>query len=846
MKRALLLLFLVLAQSLFAQSAGFNNTFIVLSINSGGDLYYDLNAATGNPDFNNAALGTFCQGSSGIVFKGGEHKVYKCGGCDITSTRIYYRIYLNGTTPGNFVSNNLGYTSGFNNGCGGADQTWSNTGYNINLLSGLAPGNYTLEVYSDMSTSCWGTQYASNSGANYKAFFTVNATAVGGTVDGGQQVCSGSIPANLTLNGYTGNVMKWQRSISPDFTSGVSDIAVASATLAGSSIGAIQTDTYFRAIVKSGVCSEAYSGIVAITLSSNMWTGAANGDWNTAANWSCGFVPDQNTNVVISGSGSHPQIASGNNAFAKSLSVEDNAVLTIADGANLTVTNAVAIANTLHVIQLGEEELYNGEAGDEVLVGAKLIVENNANLVQVNDVENSGLTRVEKNSAPVFRLDFTMWSSPVSGETLLDFSPQTLSNRFYRYNPLSNSYNPIPGGTSFEEGRSYLIRVANTHPAYVDANSIGTPWTGVFTGVLNNGNVNVAVTPHAAANGETAEILGYNAIGNPYPSPINISDFYAANAANLGSDSMIYLWRKRNGTNTTTYASLNLAGYTANNGNAYGDAGMGLFDDPDNSDEWVLNPGQGFIVQAASNTIVFTNSMRRTINNGQLFSTPAEQPSASRLWLNLTGANGEFSQAMVAYLPEATLGIDYGYDGRALLNDAVVLYSLAGDSKLGIQARPAFNASDILPLGYKADTAGTYTIALDHTDGVFHEGQGIFLRDNFLGLTHDIRQGAYDFTTEAGSFTGRFDIVYGVALGVNPAIAGQNVVIYQNNGALIVNSGPVLMKDIVVYDIAGRVLYKAAGINTAQKTLEGFVSGNQLLIVKVNTADGETTKKIFF
>ena len=55
------LVFLVLfgSGSVWGQSAGFNNTFIVLSLNGGANAYYDLNATTPSPDFNTANLGTF-------------------------------------------------------------------------------------------------------------------------------------------------------------------------------------------------------------------------------------------------------------------------------------------------------------------------------------------------------------------------------------------------------------------------------------------------------------------------------------------------------------------------------------------------------------------------------------------------------------------------------------------------------------------------------------------------------------------------------------------------------------------------------------------------------------------
>jgi Secretion system C-terminal sorting domain/Putative metal-binding motif len=168
----------------FAQSAGFNTTFVVLSLNGGSNTYYDLQAATGNADFNGANLGTFCQGSSGIIFKGAEHNNYKCNGCDITSTQISYSVYLTSGPQAAFSNRNIGFTSDFANGCSGRDQKWSDISYNDNIIldNNLAPGNYTLEVYSSQNTSCAGVQFASNGGANYKATFTVTPLPSLGTI----------------------------------------------------------------------------------------------------------------------------------------------------------------------------------------------------------------------------------------------------------------------------------------------------------------------------------------------------------------------------------------------------------------------------------------------------------------------------------------------------------------------------------------------------------------------------------------------------------------------------------------------------------------------------------------
>jgi hypothetical protein len=95
---------------------------------------------------------------------------------------------------------------------------------------------------------------------------TVDPASVGGTCLLQPAICSGSTPASLTLNGQTGNVLKWQRSTVSDFSSSVTDIANTSTTLSGATIGVLTTTTYFRAVVQSGVCAAANSSIVTITV----------------------------------------------------------------------------------------------------------------------------------------------------------------------------------------------------------------------------------------------------------------------------------------------------------------------------------------------------------------------------------------------------------------------------------------------------------------------------------------------------------------------------------------------------------------------------------------------------
>lgn len=141
----------------------------------------------------------------------------------------------------------------------------NNAIYNLSGLTlNISAVTYSMNGYLYRATlqsgACASVQ--SNSAA-----LTVNPSSVGGTVAAPQTICYGSQPSsNLALSGNTGAVVKWQRSNSADFTSGLSDIANTSSTLSSSAIGALYQDTWFRAVVKSGLCAEANSSAVKISV----------------------------------------------------------------------------------------------------------------------------------------------------------------------------------------------------------------------------------------------------------------------------------------------------------------------------------------------------------------------------------------------------------------------------------------------------------------------------------------------------------------------------------------------------------------------------------------------------
>lgn len=68
----------------------------------------------------------------------------------------------------------------------------------------------------------------------------------------------------------------------------------------------------------------------------NNWTGAVSTEWENPSNWSCGFVPDGNTTVVVPAGTGHSPVVSSNRTIYN-LVVNNGATITVGNGFTLTV-----------------------------------------------------------------------------------------------------------------------------------------------------------------------------------------------------------------------------------------------------------------------------------------------------------------------------------------------------------------------------------------------------------------------------------------------------------------------------------------------------------------------------
>lgn len=219
----------------------------------------------------------------------------------------------------------------------------------------------------------------------------------------------------------------------------------------------------------------------------------------------------------------------------------------------------------------------------------------------------------------------------------------------------------------------------------------------------------------------------------------------------------------------------------------------------------------------------------------------------SRIWLDLTHDSQATSQIAIAYLPQATTGIDFGYDAARFAEEGVLsLYSLIDGNAFVIQARPSFTEFDVVELGYVAPLAGSYTLSINRFDGLFTLGQKIYIKDNDAGVITDLTMGALTFTSETGTFDNRFTLGYSTEALSTPKITQpQTLSVYKSGQSLVLESGGVLQA-VRVYDTAGRTLYNNNNINNTTLVIDALTTQKQLVLIETTTATGKIIKKIIY
>jgi hypothetical protein len=254
-------------------------------------------------------------------------------------------------------------------------------------------------------------------------------------------------------------------------------------------------------------------------------------------------------------------------------------------------------------------------------------------------------------------------------------------------------------------------------------------------------------------------VRGYNLVGNPYPSNISFSDFYAENSSKIYG--VAYFWTNNDGQVTSQQSS----GYSGNNyaiATAVGGTSATYFGYNNRKPNGNISVGQGFIIQTKqagkNQPLVFKNSMRNSDAANYYNKTSSQK---NRFWLEFKSPTNVNNEILIGYVPNATNGFDNDYDADLLAIGSDSFWNVLDNHKLAIQAKDEnFSEEDIVKLGFKSSTSGNYTISLTDKDGIFKTSQAIYLKDKYLNKVINITDNAYTFYTSSGQYEDRFEVIY--------------------------------------------------------------------------------------
>lgn len=528
---------------------------------------------------------------------------------------------------------------------------------------------------------------------------------------------------------------------------------------------------------------------------------------------------------------------------------------------------------------------------NDLTVNGNIVLETDGAFVQINDTATVGgdvLTdktkiSVEKETAPLASyLEYTYWSSPVTGELISDGLFEANPNRIFSFDGQNfrdstqetnnndaavfgqddiddnaNDWQFVNGATVMSPGIGY----ASTHDplAFIGPNQ----YVYTFEGAFNNGVYNIPIYRNDVELNDN----NWNFVGNPYPSAIDADLFLAANASidqTIGAtNGAIFFWSHNTVADGNTNGNENLnysqSDYAIINGSGQTAGGDGIV--PTRH----IPSGQGFFISmddgapasvhsgtVMTTDIIFNNSMRVTGSNNQFFRT-AEY---NKLWLNLTSDNGVFNQVLIAYVNGATDGDDgMYYDAHKNLSSDLYsgIYTTlepSNDKKFAIQGKDpnSLNIDEVIPLGFNTsiEEATLYTISIHTTEGDFMGENDIFIIDYDLNITHNLKISNYNFTSDKGEFNERFEIVFtpeALSINDNTITANDISITELSNGEIQIKvSKQYTIVHVDILDILGRQVYSLNG-NGSTEVYDLSKLSKAAYIAKVTLSNGQVISK---
>ncbi|MCU0321836.1 MAG: T9SS type A sorting domain-containing protein [Chitinophagaceae bacterium] len=345
------------------------------------------------------------------------------------------------------------------------------------------------------------------------------------------------------------------------------------------------------------------------------------------------------------------------------------------------------------------------------------------------------------------------------------------------------------------------------------------PVTLDMAGVLNTGAVNVNLVT-----GGSGSTSGFNFVGNPYASPVDIGAVLTASAANLGSS--FYLRNPQTGSYITVNpipASYIIPAYTS------------------------------FFVQATSaTTLNFTEANKNVCSScPTVFRSAANQQS---IQLKVLFNGVEYDRYTLNVDKNYTNNFNRKDDAIKLMNDGLNIYSLSTDlEKLAADYRN-IESDSIIPLGITIPANfGKLTYTIEVAEFSVSAGTKIILHDKwkntFTELTKDLSISLeVDATNPNSVGNNRLALIYKKPSPVNTINTLTDVTIATAKNQFVVKYENALAQktSIKIVNVAGQVMknFDLGNQTSVQKNITNTDLADGLYIIEVEIGKEKTVRKI--
>ena len=428
--------------------------------------------------------------------------------------------------------------------------------------------------------------------------------------------------------------------------------------------------------------------------------------------------------------------------------------------------------NPQNISMSGVDQLYHLKIGENTIYS---INSNDKKTIQ-GHLSNNGNFVIKSNAAG----DGSLITNTISGSGTYKVERYLAANKWHLVSsPITNAFSGVftgiwlrPYNESTNQFGAYIV--PTTIPMNVGqgfSNWTYNNETRTFSGIVNNGTVGPIHLPRTN--------LGWNLIGNPYPSAIDWNAVIGWTKTNVANS--VYVW---NG-NLGQYATY-IGGIANNGGSQY------------------IPMGQGFFVQALAGggNISMNNNVR--VHSSVAFMKTEDPANIIRIKVATAESSDE---SVIAVRSSVMDEFDYQFDAAKLRGDASVpqLYTKKADTEAAICAYndifKIYGQFVYLEPASSSEHVLLYSHTLDGTDVpvLFDHITGAVIYPNI----------PYTFMPNASNIVKRFEFIKTSPTTINESNSGS-IMAWESKGILnIENLENQILKEIRVFDMQGKLVFVA-------------------------------------